>query len=374
MRRFVCILLLAVMAREQTVQGQTTPAVSVQMYAGLTISGTVGASYTVQFVPSLGRNYNWATLATFVLTNSPYLWMDTSNPGSSQRFYRVVPTTTINAPAPAGMVLIPAGSFVMGDALDGESDAPTNTEYISALYMDATLVPGQLWSQVYQWAVNNGYSFDNAGAGQGGEPVQSINWFDAVKWCNARSQMNGATAVYYVDQNFTQVYQTGESTPYANWSAAGYRLPTEAEWEKAARAGLAENRFPWGNTISESQANYYGDPIIYSYDLGPAGYNPVFGSGIGICTSPVTYYPPNPYGLYDMAGNLFEWCWDWYGPYVNGVQINPTGPTAGSFRVLRGGSWLVGAYDCRSANRSYYYPALGGNEYGFRAVLMAANQ
>ena len=90
--------------------------------------------------------------------------------------------------------------------------------------------------------------------------MQTVNWYDCVKWCNARSQQEGLTPVYYTDAGLTQVYTNGETTTvYANWTANGYRLPTEAEWEKAARGGLSGQRFPWGNTITESQANYYGD-------------------------------------------------------------------------------------------------------------------
>src|SRR5205814_8262769 len=100
-------------------------------------------------------------------------------------------------------------------------------------------------------------------------PVQTVKWFDTIKWCNARSQQAGLTPVYYMDMNLTQVYSNGEVTPYVNWTANGYRLPTEAEWEKAARGGLSGQRFPWGNLISESLANYAGDTNTYSYDWGP---------------------------------------------------------------------------------------------------------
>ena len=98
------------------------------------------------------------------------------------------------------MALIPAGTFTMGDALDGDSDAPLHTINVSPFYMDANLVSYTLWTNVYQWATSHGYSFDNAGSGKAtNHPVQSVNWYDVVKWSNARSEMGGLTACYYTD-------------------------------------------------------------------------------------------------------------------------------------------------------------------------------
>jgi formylglycine-generating enzyme required for sulfatase activity len=285
------------------------------------------------------------------------------------RFFRL-----IYPDPPAGMVLIPGGTFIMGNSV-GDSlikDADPTNVYVSAFYMDTNLVTYQLWQTVYNAAITfYGYSFVNAGAGKAANhPVQAVDWYDCAKWCNARSQLAGLTPAYYKDIGFTQVYKTAETNAvYVNWGANGFRLPTEAEWEKAARGGLNGRRFPWGNLISESQANYYGEMNV-GYDLGPNGYNPI-GSvgGTSPATSPVGSFDVNGYGLYDMAGNVMQWCWDWYGtPYGQPTLSNPVGPATGNVRVLRGGcgGCPPGIEPCahRDAsipNNSYYY-------YGLRCV------
>ena len=268
------------------------------------------------------------------------------------------------------MSFIPAGSFTMGDSLDGESDAIPTSVYVSAFYMDVNLASYSQWQSVYGWATSQGYGFDHAGYGNAANhPVQTVDWYDTVKWCNARSQETGLTPVYYTDAGLTQVYKTDHTNVvYANWAASGYRLPTEAEWEKAARGGLAGQRFSWGNTISESQANYYGNTAT-NYDLGPNGYNAAFTNRAPPHTSPVGYFAPNGYGLYDMAGNVSEWCWDWYGtPYCQPTTTNPTGPASGSYRVLRGGFWFTFAGSARCADRYYNYPSVASFVFGFRCV------
>jgi formylglycine-generating enzyme len=156
-----------------------------------------------------------------------------------------------------------------------------------------------------------------------------------------------------------------------NWTNRGYRLPTEAEWEKAARGGLSGLRFPWGDTISESQANYNCNPgggMLPAYDLGPEGYNSIGMIGGSPYTSPVGSFAANGYGLYDMAGNVYELCWDWYGtPYAGGSD--PRGPAFGvPGRVLRGGCWDFTAMFARCAARFWIIPRGAGDIIGFRCV------
>jgi len=287
---------------------------------------------------------------------------------TKQLRFKVVATQVTAA---GGMALIPAGTFQMGDSFgEGRSDErPVHTVNVSAFYMATHETTKGLWDEVRAWALNNGYTDLRTGDGKGANhPVHTVNWWEVVKWCNARSEIEGFNPVYR-NSNGT-VFKTGTTQPTPNWSASGYRLPTEAEWEKAARGGLSGKRFPWGDTISHSQANYYSWSG-YNYDISPTREShPTCRIGAQSYSSPVGSFAPNGYGLYDMTGNLWEWCWDWWGGnyYGSSPASNPRGPASGTRRVFRGGGWYGYAVNCRVAYRDYYGPGHSSNGLGFRVA------
>lgn len=227
------------------------------------------------------------------------------------------------------MVQIPSGCFQMGDSFNegAPHELPVHTVCVSAFEMDvhevtnadykACVDAGVCDPPVYSSSVSRPSYYGNSAYNN--FPVIWVNWDQASEYCK--------------------------------W--ASKRLPTEAEWEKAARGGLAGNRYPWGNTISGTNANYCdsGDP--WDND-----------------TSEVGHYEPNGYGLYDMAGNVHEWVKDWYQDnyYTVSPLNDPQGPTGGVLRVLRGGSWVSEAFTLRVANRYYGDPNLEASAFGFRCA------
>ena len=275
---------------------------------------------------------------------------------------------------PDGYVLVEGGTFRMGSpsSEDGRDDdeGPQHSVTVGSFYMKATEVTvgefrafvraegyesqaerdggAYVWNGS-EWNKDPNANWRNPGFSQtDSSPVTCVSWFDAVEYCNWLSKKEGRTPVYRING----------SRVTANWSADGYRLPTEAEWEYAARGGTT-TAFHYGNSLNSRQANFNGN---YPYG----------GASKGVYreqTMPVGSFSPNANGLYDMHGNVWEWCWDWYGDYSSGSQRDPSGPSSGSSRVSRGGSWYDGGRRLRSAYRYDYSPGNSGSDLGFRLAF-----
>ena len=194
-------------------------------------------------------------------------------------------------------------------------------------------------------------------------PVENVSWLDAIRYCNARSQKEGLTPAYSID---------GQTVTW-NRSADGYRLPTEAEWEYACRAGTV-TPFHTENSISAEEANYYGH---YPYEI-----EDNYFSQENLTTKPGEYrqttvavdsFSPNPWGLYNMHGNVGEWVWDYYGAYDTETPDNPTGAVTGTLRVYRGGGWNDFAKNMRSAYRATLAEDKGSFNIGIRLVRGAVS-
>jgi formylglycine-generating enzyme required for sulfatase activity len=268
-----------------------------------------------------------------------------------------VSTGTLVAPPPrpAGMVLISGGTFQMGSTTQSESDEqPVHTVTVSDFWLDTTEVTqkeyGDLMSSTY-----SGYSSPNGSSSYGVEdnnPAYYVNWYDAVLYCNARTKASGSsdTVFSYTSISGTPGNDCVLSGLRIDLTKNGYRLPTEAQWEYACRAGTTTDYYWGGATI--------GDYAWYSGNSGSK-------------THAVAQKLPNSYGLYDMSGNVWEWCNDWYGSYGSGSETDPEGPGSGSYRVIRGGSWNYVASYLRSANRDCDGPDGAYVYIGFRVALPA---
>jgi formylglycine-generating enzyme required for sulfatase activity len=288
---------------------------------------------------------------------------------------------------PARMVFIPGGQFTQGDIFGdiGNLARPVHQTVVSPFFIGRYEVTNDEVRTVYQWAHDQGLievvgnsvllvgqdeqlmplnpsfpelSFSNGvfsvRTGRGNFPVCYITWFGSVAYCNFLSLMEGREVSYNL----------------ADWTCdfnkQGYRLPTEAEWEIAARGGHEGTRFPWSdsNEITHSRANYRSSANNI-YDVSPTrDFHPDY-ANTRPRSSPVGTFAPNGYGLYDMCGNVWEWVWDWSVKYPSAIQYDPVGPETGIYRVFRGGSWyttaerVIAAARYRSSEPSDYIEDVG---------------
>jgi formylglycine-generating enzyme required for sulfatase activity len=209
------------------------------------------------------------------------------------------------------------------------------------------------------------FKSSSGGDNPANHPVENVSWYEAIVFCNRLSMEEGLTPAYRINGNTNpSAWGNVPTKSDATWDAVelvagsnGYRLPTEAQWEYACRAGTT-TAFNWGtDAISSSGANY--DASIIDAN------NTIEGKNVGKTTE-VGSYAPNAWSLYDMHGNVYELCWDWYGTYASGTQTDPTGAVSGNYRVVRGGSWLGSSQFLRSASRNQRNPNSGNHFVGFR--------
>lgn len=191
---------------------------------------------------------------------------------------------------------------------------------------------------LHQWRRLMGRGLFDAHPGPGQIPVTKVSWYDCMDFIKKLNELK----------------------------QGHYRLPTEAEWEYACRAG-STTAYSWGNTINCSKAMYGNNSLKDSHCMAYIKSRGLPENG----PAPVESYPPNAWGFYDMSGNVWEWCQDWYGPYPTRPVVDPTGPSSGSDRVRRGGSWFKYGHYCRSANRNFADPADRYRTTGFRLVMDA---
>jgi len=249
------------------------------------------------------------------------------------------------------MVLVEGGTFTMGCTSEQTNcysdEKPTHQVTVDGFLMGKYEVTQELWQSVMG---NNPSKFKGSK-----RPVEQVYWYAAVEFCNKLSEKEG----------LQKAYSGSGDNITCDFTSNGYRLPTEAEWEYAARGGASSTNTQY------SGSNTIGDVAWYDNNYGKKGksleeklkwYN---SRGK---TNAVGTKSPNQLGIYDMSGNVWEWCWDWYEDYSSSTQTNPTGPNSGSNRVLRGGSWSDDAKACRVAVRLSFLPGLMDNDFGFRLV------
>ncbi|MBI3869181.1 MAG: formylglycine-generating enzyme family protein [Verrucomicrobia bacterium] len=324
----------------------------IDLVARLTVRGALGSVHEIQWAESLDDQAVWTHLTNVTLLTAQAQVVDLATPTHGHRYYRRVESGT-HFP---GMVFIPQGTFVMGSPASEKERDSAETQHAVILTKGFWMGQREVTQGEFLSVIGSNRSYFKNGVnalspGTGGKvtnelrhPVEQVSWIDATNYCGKLTQRDRAAGVIPVD--------------YA------YRLPTEAEWEYACRGGTT-NAFSFGTAIRQGMANFY---TLQEYDSA-VGSQSKPGNVPIYRTIEVGSYAPNAFGLYDMHGNVWEWCSDWYGNYPTGVVTDPVGPTSGDGRVIRGGHWGYSGRDCRAARRYDYNPDIRGHSVGFRVVL-----
>jgi len=267
-------------------------------------------------------------------------------------FALIVPVFALNAAvyaqfSPVNMAHINAGSFMMGNDDGADFEKPAHTVLISPFYMGKYAVTQKEYQKIM--GTNPSHFKGN------NLPVEGVTWYDAIEYCNKRSRTEGLTEAYKIDKDKKDPNNTSDNddikwTVTLDITANGYRLPTEAEWEYAARGGNGSpGNYPFPGSNIASEVAWYGRNSAQK-------------------THAVGKKKPNALMLFDMSGNVWEWCWDWYDEYTEDARFNPEGPDSGDSRVLRGGSWSYIGEVMRSTFRNGNVPNYKDSEIGFRVV------
>lgn len=330
--RSLSVLCLAVQALGPPCSAQT-PGLNIQLHAGLSITGAVGTVYAIEYVTDLAQTNTasaWRCLEFLHLPASPYLWADKSGPAIGQRYYRAAVL-----PVPTNMVFIPPGTFRMGSPTNEvdryEWEGPQTEVTISrGFYMGRCEVSQGEYLAVT--STNPSSCQPPHFAEDLSRPVEQVTWSEATNYCGLITQRDRAAG--RISTNTV------------------YRLPTEAEWEYACR-GWTSTRFSHGDDAD------YASLTNFAWYAGNSESMP----------HPVGQKLPNPWGLYDMHGNVREWCQSG-GPYwyAGGIALDPPGPPTGSTRANRSGSFAHSASECRSAYRGNSAPGDSDSTLGFRVV------
>jgi len=263
-------------------------------------------------------------------------------------------------PSTEGMVRIPGGTFTMGTRDGFPYEGPPHRVTLRPFWIDVTEVTNR---QFMEFVAATGYVTEAERWGWAGIFNLKKGIWEKVDGASWRHPEGPDSSLTGKEDYPVVLVSWNDANAYAEW--AGKRLPTEAEWEFAARGGLAGKRYAWGDELRPGGrylANFW-QGIFPQHDDGLDGVR-----GVG----PVKRFPPNGYGLYDMAGNVWEWCWDWFGEYPREPVENPRGPETGTDRVIRGGSYLCAEGVCegyRVAARQFSAPTSGNSNLGFRCAM-----
>jgi formylglycine-generating enzyme required for sulfatase activity len=255
--------------------------------------------------------------------------------------------TVFGQVAPANFVRVDGGTFQMGSNNGDSDEKPVHKVTIKSFSISKYEVTQNEWYEVMGTTIRQQRDMKDRELSLYGEgddyPMYYVNWYEAVDYCNKLSLKEGLTPTYRESGNKI----------ICDWNANGYRLPTEAEWEFAAKGGIKDNL-----TTDYSGSNNVDTVAWYSGNSGNSGNS----------THPVGTKAANSLGIHDMSGNVWEWCWDWFDDYSGNSQTDPRGAVSGTYRVMRGGSWGALAGGGRSAFRGNNNPSKRNYGVGFRLV------